>query len=196
MSKLLACHHAQAEPNCQSAQPTRPRLSPTERLQTSTTTGTCSPSDARETATRVLLKTVSAPAACALRLFSSSATSTLFRPLKSSATLPGTADVRISALSGASRRRPLAFVSLTVGPQPQGLQALQLKKTHRIQITVQRMRTWLPRAAPHITGPIHFSAQLLQHINGLSPTSQFPPFGGAGGNAPRRGAEMPRRLWI
>jgi len=26
------------------------------------------------------------------------------------------------------RRRPLAFVSLTVGPQPQGLQALQLKK--------------------------------------------------------------------
>jgi len=73
---------------------------------------------------------------------------------------------------------------------------IAVEKTHRIQITVQRMRTWLPRAAPHITGPIHFSAQLLQHINGLSPTSQFPPFGGAGGNAPRRGAEMPRRLWI
>src|SRR3954463_16332842 len=48
-------------------------------------------------------------------------------------------------------------------------------------------RTWLPRAAPHIAGPIHFSAQLFQHICGLSPTSQFSPSGGAGGNAPTCG---------
>src|SRR5258708_15663055 len=54
-------------------------------------------------------------------------------------------------------------------------------------------RTWLPRAAPHTAGPIHFSAQLFQHIRGLSPTSQFSPSGGAGGNAPTRGAEMPTR---
>jgi hypothetical protein len=44
----------------------------------------------------------------------------------------------------------------------------------------------IPRGAPHIAGPIHSSAQLLQHINGLSPTSQS-----SGGNAPPRGAEMP-----
>ena len=68
-----------------------------------------------------------------------------------------------------------------------------VEKTRRMQITVQRMRTWLPRAAPHIAGPIHFSAQLFQHINGLSPTSQFSPCGGAGGNAATRGAEMPTR---
>ena len=49
----------------------------------------------------------------------------------------------------------------------------------------------VPRVAPHIAGPIHFSAQLFQHINGLSPTSQFSPSGGAGGNAPTRGARMP-----
>src|SRR5450631_348278 len=30
-----------------------------------------------------------------------------------------------------------------------------------MQITVQRMCTSLPRAAPHIAGPIHFSAQLF-----------------------------------
>src|SRR5258706_16477515 len=53
-------------------------------------------------------------------------------------------------------------------------------------------RTWLPRAAPHIAGPIHFSAQLFQHIRGLSRTSQFSPSGGAG-NAPARAAEMPTR---
>src|SRR4029077_20125287 len=33
--------------------------------------------------------------------------------------------------------------------------------------------------------------RLFQHINGLSPTSQFSPSGGAGGNAPTRGARMP-----
>src|SRR5467141_2331232 len=67
-------------------------------------------------------------------------------------------------------------------------------KTRRIQITVQRMRPWLPRAAHHIAGPIHFFAQLFQHIRGLSPTSQFSASGGAvGGNMPTRGAEMPTR---
>src|SRR3984893_15090879 len=65
------------------------------------TDGTWAPSEAREIATRVLLKTVSA-AAWALRLLSSSATSTLYWPLESSATLPGVAEVRISALSGAA----------------------------------------------------------------------------------------------
>jgi hypothetical protein len=50
-----------------------------------------------------------------------------------------------------------------------------------------------PRAAHHIAGPIHFFAQLFQHMRGLSPTSQFSPSGGAGGNAPTRGAEMPTR---
>src|SRR5258705_12721092 len=55
-------------------------------------------------------------------------------------------------------------------------------------------RTWLPRAAHHIAGPIHFFAQLFQHIRGLSPTSQFSASGGAvGGNMPTRGAEMPTR---
>src|ERR1700732_130611 len=65
------------------------------------TDGTCSPSEAREMATRVLLKTDSAPPACAVRLLSSSDTSTLCSPLPSSATLPGVAEVRTSALSGA-----------------------------------------------------------------------------------------------
>src|SRR5450631_3680834 len=51
------------------------------------TEGTCSPSEAREMATRVLLKTVSALATCALRLFNSSVISTLCWPLPSSATL-------------------------------------------------------------------------------------------------------------
>jgi hypothetical protein len=92
------------------------------------------------------------------------------------------------------RRLPLAFVSLTVGSHPQGLQACRVEKTRRMQIIVQRMCTWLPRAAaPHIAGPIHFSAQLFQHIRGLSPTSQFSPSGGAGGNAPTPGAEIPTR---
>src|SRR5919197_6705881 len=64
------------------------------------TDGTCSPSEAREMATRVLLKTPSTPPApCAFRLLSSSETSTLFWPLLSSATLPGVAEVRISAFS-------------------------------------------------------------------------------------------------
>src|SRR3954471_7401965 len=63
------------------------------------TEGTCSPSDAREIATRVLLKAVSAPA-CAVRLPSNSATSTLLGPWESSTTLPGVAEVRISAFSG------------------------------------------------------------------------------------------------
>src|SRR6266576_6250110 len=66
------------------------------------TDGTCSPSEAREMATRVLLKTASTPAACALRLASSSDISTLLALLESSATLPGVAEVRISALSGAA----------------------------------------------------------------------------------------------
>jgi len=70
---------------------------------------------------------------------------------------------------------------------------IAVEKTRRMQITVQRMRTWLPRAAHHIAGPIHFFAQLFQHINGLSPTSQFSPCGGAGANAPTRGAEMRTR---
>jgi hypothetical protein len=68
---------------------------------------------------------------------------------------------------------------------------IAVENTRRMQITVQRMRTWRPRAAHHIAGPIHFFAQLLQHMCGLSPTSQFSPTGGAGGNAPTRGAEMP-----
>src|ERR1700752_479360 len=72
------------------------------------TLGTCAPSEAREIETRVLLKTLSTPPApCAFRLLRSSATSTLFWPLESSATLPGVADVRISALSdAASGARP------------------------------------------------------------------------------------------
>ena len=70
---------------------------------------------------------------------------------------------------------------------------IEVENPRRMRITVQRMRTWLARAGPHIAGPIHFSAQLFQHINGLSPTSQFSPSGGAGGNAPPRGAKMPTR---
>ena len=63
------------------------------------TCGTCSPSEARETEMRVLLKALAAPD-CEFRLFSSSVTSTLYWPLPSSATLPGVAEVRISAFSG------------------------------------------------------------------------------------------------
>src|SRR5258708_33742715 len=55
------------------------------------TDGTCSPSEAREIATRGLLKALSAPA-WAVRLFKSSATSTLYWPLESPATLPGGAE--------------------------------------------------------------------------------------------------------
>src|SRR6266436_1150642 len=33
---------------------------------------------------------------------------------------------------------------------------IAVEKTRRMQITVQRMRPWLPRAAHHIAGPIHF----------------------------------------
>jgi hypothetical protein len=44
-----------------------------------------------------------------------------------------------------------------------------------------------------MAGPIHFFAQLYQHMRGLSPTSQFSPSGGAEGDAPTRGAEMPTR---
>ena len=92
------------------------------------------------------------------------------------------------------RRLPLAFVSLTVGPPPARTTGIAVEKTRRMQITVQRMRPWLPRAAHHIAGPIHFFAQLFQHIRGLSPTSQFSASGGAvGGNMPTRGAEMPTR---
>src|ERR1700709_2920493 len=65
------------------------------------TEGTCSPFDARDTAIRVLVKRASAPAAFEPMLFKSSVTSTLLWPLESSATLPGVADDRISALSGA-----------------------------------------------------------------------------------------------
>src|ERR1700730_17109650 len=64
------------------------------------TEGTCSPSEAFEIATRVLLKTVSS-AVCPLRLLSSSDISTEYWPLPSSVTLPGVAEDRISALSGA-----------------------------------------------------------------------------------------------
>src|SRR6478736_8213564 len=58
------------------------------------TCGTCSPSEARETEMRVLLKAMAAPD-CAFKLFRSSVTSTLYWPLPSSATLPGVAEVRI-----------------------------------------------------------------------------------------------------
>src|SRR5216684_1613059 len=63
------------------------------------TDGTCSPSEAREIATRVLLKALSAPA-WAVRLFRSSATSTLYGPLESSATLPGVAALSTIVFSG------------------------------------------------------------------------------------------------
>src|SRR5260370_39981035 len=69
------------------------------------TAGTCSPSVAREMAVRVLLNSASAPAGpagCALMLLSSSVISTLWVPGESSATLPGVADDRTSALSGAA----------------------------------------------------------------------------------------------
>src|SRR5216684_582373 len=88
---LLPAHGA-----CVKPQP--PRL--TSSIRVEDTVGTCSPSEAREIETRVLLKTLSTPA-WELKLFSSSETSTLFWPLESSATLPGVAEVRISALSGA-----------------------------------------------------------------------------------------------
>src|SRR6185437_273976 len=65
------------------------------------TDGTCSPALVREIATRVLRNTASAPRPFTVRLRNSSATSTLWEPLESSATLPGVADERISALSGA-----------------------------------------------------------------------------------------------
>src|SRR5262245_26099620 len=65
------------------------------------TVGTCSPSEAREIAMRVFLNTLSRPELLAARLLSNSVTSTLFAPLESSATLPGEAEDRISALSGA-----------------------------------------------------------------------------------------------
>jgi len=63
------------------------------------TDGTCSPSLAREMATRVLLKAASALARVS-RLRSSSETSTLLGAVESSATLPGVAEDRISAFSG------------------------------------------------------------------------------------------------
>src|SRR4029079_948974 len=63
------------------------------------TAGTCSPSLARDTATRGLLKAVSAPA-WAVRLLSSSATSTLYWPMESSTTLPGVAEVSTRLFSG------------------------------------------------------------------------------------------------
>src|SRR6266404_2398780 len=65
------------------------------------TVGTCAPSEAREIATRVLLKTLSTPPPSGLRLLSNSDISTEWVPSESSATLPGVAEVRISALSGA-----------------------------------------------------------------------------------------------
>ena len=68
-------------------------------------TAPASPSVAREMAMRVLLKADSMPASCGLSCLSSSVISTLWRPLESSATLPGVAEVRISALSGADDRR-------------------------------------------------------------------------------------------
>src|SRR4029450_6806169 len=83
----------------------RHRHQPPKRMSSSSeddTDGTCSPSEAREMATRVLLKTLSMPGApCAFKWLRSSAISTLFWPLESSPTLPGVAEVRISALSGA-----------------------------------------------------------------------------------------------
>src|SRR5260370_6290 len=78
------------------AQP--PRL--TSSTSVDDTVGTWAPSEAREIETRGLWKTLAMPVWLS-RLFSSSDTSTLFAPFESSATLPGVADVRISALSGA-----------------------------------------------------------------------------------------------
>jgi hypothetical protein len=48
-----------------------------------------------------------------------------------------------------------------------------------------------PGAALHLAEPVHFYAQLSQHIRGLSPTSQFPPSGGTGRNALTCEAEKP-----
>ena len=64
------------------------------------TEGTCSPSDERETATRVLLKAALGGGSAPSRLFNSSDTSTLLAVLESSTTLPGVAEDRISAFSG------------------------------------------------------------------------------------------------
>src|SRR5471030_1183689 len=84
-----------------------PALSLTAQLTSSSseddTEGTCSPSEAREMATRVLLKrasTPATPAGSASRLVNNSVISTLCCPLESSATLPGVAEDKISALSG------------------------------------------------------------------------------------------------
>src|SRR6476660_150551 len=79
-------------------EPQPPRL--TSSTSVDDTVGTWAPSEAREIETRVLWKTLSMPA-WPFRLFSSSDTSTLFAPFESSATLPGVAEVRISALSEA-----------------------------------------------------------------------------------------------
>src|SRR5262249_44456827 len=65
------------------------------------TDGTCSPSEVFEIAMRVLLKTASAPSPLPSWL-SNSPISALWRPATSSATLPGVAEERISALSGAA----------------------------------------------------------------------------------------------
>ena len=64
------------------------------------TDGICSPLETRETATRVLLKTLSA-LTCALSSLSSSVTSTLCSPFVSSVTLPAVLDEMMSALLGA-----------------------------------------------------------------------------------------------
>src|ERR1700727_331806 len=75
----------------------------TSSISEEETEGTWAPSDAREIATRVWLKIASAArarSALVLILVSSSVTSTEFSPVESSATAPGEAEVRISALSG------------------------------------------------------------------------------------------------
>jgi hypothetical protein len=46
----------------------------------------------------------------------------------------------------------------------------------------------VPRCIERLAGKA--LQQLFQHMNGLSPTSQFSPSGGAG-NAPTRGAGIP-----
>ena len=69
---------------------------------------------------RVLLKALAAPD-CELKLFRSSVTSTLYWPLPSSATLPGVAEVRISALSG-----------VEIGARPSDSIALALRTGSRI----------------------------------------------------------------
>src|SRR5262249_54559633 len=96
---------------CRCLGPTQPKAQPpafwdspkrTSSSNEDDTVGTCSPSDAREIATRVLLKAACAPTVPASRLRSSSATSALFWPSPSSATLPGAAEVRTRALLGAA----------------------------------------------------------------------------------------------